>query len=48
MIEIFREHPECEREVQPTVEEVLGRPPGSLTAWIDRNRGAFGSDQGGT
>lgn len=41
MIEIFREHPELEREVQPAVEEVLGRPPGPLTAWIDRNRGAF-------
>jgi uncharacterized protein YbjT (DUF2867 family) len=44
MIEIFRGHPELERDVQPTVEEVLRRPPGPLTAWIDRNRGAFPSD----
>jgi uncharacterized protein YbjT (DUF2867 family) len=41
MMEIFRGHPELESEVQPTVEEVLRRPPGRLTAWIDRNRGAF-------
>ena len=41
MIEIFRGHPELEGDVQPTVEQVLGRPPGPLVAWIDRNRGAF-------
>jgi uncharacterized protein YbjT (DUF2867 family) len=41
MTEIFRGHPDLERDVQPTVEEVLGRPPSPLTAWIDRNRGAF-------
>ena len=41
MIEIFRGHPEFEREVQPTVEQILGRPPSPLTAWIERNRDAF-------
>ena len=41
IIEIFRGHPELERDVQPTVEQVLGRPPGPLAAWLDRNRGAF-------
>lgn len=41
MIEIFRGHPGLEREVQPTVEQVLGRPPSPLTAWIDRHRAAF-------
>jgi uncharacterized protein YbjT (DUF2867 family) len=40
-LEIFRGHPELEREVQPTVEQVLGRPPRPLTAWIDRHRDAF-------
>ena len=41
MIEIFRGHAELEGDVQPTVAQVLGRPPGPLAAWIDRNRGAF-------
>ena len=33
-VEIFRDHPELETEVQPTVERLLNRPPGSLSAWL--------------
>ena len=40
-LEIYRGHPELEGEVQPTVEQVVGRPPGPLAAWIDRHRDAF-------
>jgi uncharacterized protein YbjT (DUF2867 family) len=36
--DIFREHPEYESEIQPTVEQVLGRPPGRLRGWLERNR----------
>jgi uncharacterized protein YbjT (DUF2867 family) len=36
-VEIFRGHPELETEVQPTVERLLGRPPGSLKDWLARN-----------
>ena len=37
--EIFRGHPQYESEIQPTVEQVLGRPPGRLRGWLERNRG---------
>jgi uncharacterized protein YbjT (DUF2867 family) len=40
-VEIFRGHPELETEVQPTVERLLGRPPGSLADWLVRNAGRF-------
>ena len=33
-VEIFRDHPELETEVQPTVERLLKRPPGPLSAWL--------------
>ena len=36
--DIFRNHPQYESEIQPTVEEVLGRPPGRLRGWLERNR----------
>jgi uncharacterized protein YbjT (DUF2867 family) len=36
--DIFREHPQYESEIQPTVEQVLGRPPGRLRGWLERNR----------
>lgn len=36
--DIFRDHPQYESEIQPTVEQVLGRPPGRLHGWLDRNR----------
>ena len=36
--DIFREHPKYESEIQPTVEQVLGRPPGRLRGWLERNR----------
>jgi uncharacterized protein YbjT (DUF2867 family) len=36
--DIFRDHPQYESEIQPTVEQVLGRPPGSLRGWVERNR----------
>ena len=28
-------------EIQPTVEQVLGRPPGRLRDWLERNRTRF-------
>ena len=34
----FRDHPRYESEIQPTVEQILGRPPGRLAGWVDRNR----------
>src|SRR5205085_1082684 len=34
---IFREHPELESQVQPTVAELLGRPAGTLRAWLERH-----------
>jgi uncharacterized protein YbjT (DUF2867 family) len=37
--DIFRDHPEYESEIQPTVEQILGRPPGCLRDWLQRNRG---------
>ncbi len=36
--DIFREHPQYESEIQPTIEQILGRPPGSLRDWVKRNR----------
>jgi uncharacterized protein YbjT (DUF2867 family) len=36
--DIFRDHPQYESEVQPTVDQVLGRPPGRLRGWVERNR----------
>lgn len=36
--DICRDHPQYESEIQPTVEEVLGRPPGRLRDWLKRNR----------
>jgi uncharacterized protein YbjT (DUF2867 family) len=36
--DIFRDHPEYESEIQPTIEQVLGRPPGPLRGWLERNR----------
>jgi uncharacterized protein YbjT (DUF2867 family) len=36
--DIFRGHPHYESEIQPTVEQVLGRPPGRLRDWLERNR----------
>ena len=36
--DIFRDHPQYESEIQPTVERVLGRPPGRLRGWLERNR----------
>jgi len=36
--DIFRDHPQYESEIQPTVEQVLGRPPGRLRGWAERNR----------
>jgi uncharacterized protein YbjT (DUF2867 family) len=38
LFDIFREHPQYESEIQPTVEQVLGRPPGRLRGWLERNR----------
>jgi len=35
--DIFRDHPQYESEIQPTVEQVLGRPPGRLRGWVERN-----------
>lgn len=35
--DIFRDHPQYESEIQPTVERVLGRPPGRLCDWLERN-----------
>lgn len=37
--DIFRDHPQYESEIQPTVEQVLGRPPGRLRGWLERHRG---------
>ena len=37
--DIFRDHPAYESDIQPTIEQVLGRPPGSLRGWVQRNRG---------
>jgi uncharacterized protein YbjT (DUF2867 family) len=36
--DIFRGHPQYESEIQPTVEQILGRPPGRLRGWLERNR----------
>jgi uncharacterized protein YbjT (DUF2867 family) len=36
--DIFREHPQYESEIQPTVQQLLGRPPGRLRDWCERNR----------
>jgi uncharacterized protein YbjT (DUF2867 family) len=36
--DIFRDHPQYESEIQPTVEQVLGRQPGPLRGWLERNR----------
>jgi uncharacterized protein YbjT (DUF2867 family) len=36
--DIFRDHPQYESEIQPTVEQVLGRPLGRLRGWVERNR----------
>jgi uncharacterized protein YbjT (DUF2867 family) len=33
-VQIFREHPDLESDVQPTVERLLGRPPGTLQQWL--------------
>ena len=40
-VEIFRDHPELETEVQPTVERLLGRSPGALADWLARNADRF-------
>lgn len=36
--DIFRDHPQYESEIQPTVEQILGRRPGRLRGWLERNR----------
>ena len=36
--DIFRGHPHYESDIQPTIEQVLGRPPGRLRGWLERNR----------
>ena len=36
--DIFRDHPQYESELQPTVEQVLGRQPRRLRGWLERNR----------
>jgi uncharacterized protein YbjT (DUF2867 family) len=36
--DIFRQHPQYESEIQPTVDQVLGRSPGRLRGWLERNR----------
>jgi uncharacterized protein YbjT (DUF2867 family) len=36
--DIFRGHPQYESEIQPTTGQVLGRPPGRLRGWLERNR----------
>ena len=36
--DIFRDHPQYEAEIQPAVEQLLGRPPGRLRGWVKRNR----------
>jgi len=36
--DIFRDHPELESELQPTVEQLLGRSPGHLEDWLIRHR----------
>ena len=36
--DVFRDHPQFESEIQPTVERVLGRPPGGLRDWVEHNR----------
>lgn len=36
--DIFRDHPQYESGIQPTVEQILGRPPGPLRGWLERNR----------
>jgi uncharacterized protein YbjT (DUF2867 family) len=41
VIDIFRGHPQYESEIQPTVEQVLGRPPGPLREWLERNDERF-------
>jgi len=40
-VEIFRDHADLETEVQPTVERLLGRPPGALADWLARNAERF-------
>jgi uncharacterized protein YbjT (DUF2867 family) len=40
-VDIFRHHPDLETYVQPTVELLLGRPPGSLSDWLTRNLEQF-------
>ena len=41
LVQIFRDHPELETDVQPTVPDLLGRPAGSLASWIDAHRSSF-------
>jgi hypothetical protein len=36
--DIFRDHPQYESEIQPTVEGILGRRPGHLRGWLERHR----------
>jgi len=36
--DIFRGHPHYESDIQRTIEQVLGRPPGRLRGWLERNR----------
>ena len=36
--DIFRHHPQYESAIQPTVAQVLGRPPAPLCDWLERNR----------
>jgi uncharacterized protein YbjT (DUF2867 family) len=36
--DIFRDHPQYESEIRPTVEQILDRPPGRLRDWLERNR----------
>jgi uncharacterized protein YbjT (DUF2867 family) len=40
-VQIFREHADLESEVQPTVERLLGRPPGALRDWLAGHGSAF-------
>jgi hypothetical protein len=36
--DIFRDHPHFESDIQPTVQQLLGRAPGRLRGWLERNR----------
>jgi uncharacterized protein YbjT (DUF2867 family) len=45
-VEIFRDHPGLETEVQPTVERLLGRTPAPLEDWVVRHIDVFDDAHG--